>query len=325
MLSDAPFTSPWSPEVLISEDFKLPVLQDNDDDDLFHLYQSTYNLDNRSPLESLSSSLTSSSECSIEDLYADGDEESFMFDIDADTCIQGLEANLNDLIDCSTMVSVDWLDSDISSNNSYSSSETWSPMSIPAASQAFTCSTVQSVTKCHQCRVKTSHCSTKQHSTKYHNCTVRSAPCKKWSHMTKSERSKTIDELSLLISTELSLREQMDIVKIINPTATLSKQTTEFVIDLNVIDDLKLEKIQNIVHYHCVQCTDLTDNHSCHSPNRKFSKKSKSQDRRPKVPKQRVQKEYRQKLKEKRSGLFVKEERLAVSETIVEEEIDILG
>jgi hypothetical protein len=48
--------------------------------------------------------------------------------------------------------------------------------------------------------------------------------------MTKSERSKTIDELSLLISTELSLREQMDIVKIINPTATLSKQTTEFVI-----------------------------------------------------------------------------------------------
>lgn len=56
-----------------------------------------------------------------------------------------------------------------------------------------------------------------------------------------------------------------------------------------------------------------------------FDQKNKSQDRKPKIEKLRVQKEYRQKLKEKRSGLFVKEERLAMSETIMEEDIDILG
>ena len=54
------------------------------------------------------------------------------------------------------------------------------------------------------------------------------------------------------------------------------------------------------------------------------------QDRRPsqRVPKNRLKKENRQKLKERRSGLFVKEERLAVSATDIgeiEEDIDILG
>ena len=54
------------------------------------------------------------------------------------------------------------------------------------------------------------------------------------------------------------------------------------------------------------------------------------QDRGPsqRVPKNRLKKENRQKLKERRSGLFVKEERLAVSATDIgeiEEDIDILG
>ncbi|XP_045176195.2 protein FAM199X-like [Mercenaria mercenaria] len=318
MLSDAPFTSPWSSDVFITGDYKLPAVEDSDEDDsILDLYKSTYEVNNNQwhvERVSGSSSMTAGSECSSDELYIDGDDDAFVFDIESDVYMQGLESNLNDFIDssCNVNWSDDDDDDDDDSNSSIGSSGTcspdkdWSPTSIPAASQAFTCSTIQPSSKCQSRRLK-------------------NTPCKKWSHMTKSQKAKTVDELSLTISNDLGLREQMEIIKVINPAATFSKQTTQFVIDLNTIDDIKLEKIQDIVNFHCVQSNDITDNHNSHSSNRKFSKKNKSQDRKPKVPKQRIQKEYRQKLKEKRSGLFVKEERLAVSETIMEEDIDILG
>lgn len=53
--------------------------------------------------------------------------------------------------------------------------------------------------------------------------------------------------------------------------------------------------------------------------------RNKSRDRRPRIDRQRIQKENRQKIKEKRSGLFVQEEILAVSSSNMEEEIDVLG
>lgn len=320
MLSDAPFTSPWSSEVFINGDYKLPAVRDSDDDDdILDLYKSTYEIDNEGNTEQMTGSthMRTSSEGSNEDMYIEADDDdAFVFDITTDVCMQGLESNLNDLID-STMGNVHWSedddedDDDNSSRSSRSTSSTpspdkdWSPDSIPGASQAFTCSTIQPSFKCQSRRLK-------------------NTPCKKWSHMSKSQKAKTVDELSLTISNELGLREQMEIIKVINPSATFNKQTAEFVIDLNTIDDVKLEKIQDIVNFHCVQSNDIT-HHNCSHTSKKFSKKNKSQDRKPKVPKQRVQKEYRQKLKERRSGLFVKEERLAVSDTIMEEDIDILG
>jgi hypothetical protein len=51
--------------------------------------------------------------------------------------------------------------------------------------------------------------------------------------MSKSQKAKTVDELSLTISNELGLREQMEIIKVINPSATFNKQTAEFVIGKN--------------------------------------------------------------------------------------------
>ena len=57
--------------------------------------------------------------------------------------------------------------------------------------------------------------------------------------------------------------------------------------------------------------------------------KAKNDRRSHRVPKTRLRKENRQKLKERRSGLFVKEERLAVSTVAsgdgAEEEVDVLG
>ncbi|WAR01824.1 OGRL1-like protein [Mya arenaria] len=90
--------------------------------------------------------------------------------------------------------------------------------------------------------------------------------------MSSSDRLKLIDELSLTISHQLDLREQMEIIKIIDPSANLNQQRMEFVIDLNVIDDVKLQKIQDIVNFHCVQSSDHLDNQSQASPSKKFSK-----------------------------------------------------
>jgi len=48
--------------------------------------------------------------------------------------------------------------------------------------------------------------------------------------MSSSDRLKLIDELSLTISEQLDLREQLEIIKIIDPTANLNRQHMEFVI-----------------------------------------------------------------------------------------------
>lgn len=316
MLSDAPFTSPWSSEVFITGNYKLPLDEGSDEEDvILNPYKST-TYDNQPQMDSVSGSsvMTAGSDCSLDDLYIDGNDDGFLLDVEIDSCVQGLDSNLNDLIDLSVLGSVTWSDDedDWSSNSSVSSatsrspSKDWCPLDAPEASQAYTCSTIKP-------------------SSKYQSSRLKTLPCKKWSHLTKSQKAKLVDELSLTISSELGLREQMQIIKIINPSATFSKQSSEFVIDLNAIDDVKLEKIQDIVNFNCVQSSDVTRDHHSHNANRKFSKRNKSQDRKPKVEKLRVQKEYRQKLKERRSGLFVKEERLAVSESIMEEEIDILG
>ncbi|KAL4225171.1 hypothetical protein ACF0H5_015863 [Mactra antiquata] len=303
MLSDAQFTSPWSSDVLITGDFKLPIIDDSDGDEdiqgLYNSYQYAYDVDNHSYLGSISGSscMTTSSDCSTDDLYVDGDDDGFLLNIEASTSMQGLD----DLID-STVMNDNNVISDVLSlekDNNMSSLVT-----IPEASYAFTCST----------RLSSKHCSA---------CRRNKTPCKKWSHMSKSEKAKMVDELSLTISRELGLREQMDIIKIIDPAASFDKKPSEFVIDLNSIDDSKLEKIQDVVNTHCIHSPDINDNHK--KQEKKFTKKSKSSDRKPRVAKQRSQKEYRQKLKEKRSGLFVKEERLAVSTMTIEEDIDIVG
>lgn len=303
MISDTAFTRPWSPEVLLSQDFRLPVIDDDEDSN------DVLEFEDKEIVCYTYSSGTSiaSSECSSDDLYHD-DDETFLQNVHLSSCLlAGLDTS--DISESLNLDTLGWTDpSSLVSSSDYSLDNDWCPV-IPEASQAFTCTPVPNK----QCR-----------------CRHRRRGNKKWSKMTRDERLETVEELSSTVTDRLGLREQLEVIRIINPLADISTTESEFFIDLEVIDDNKLEKIENIVNFNSSQSPE--PDHLCrntYESSKKFSKKTK-QDRRPsqRVPKNRLKKENRQKLKERRSGLFVKEERLAVSTTDhdeIEEDIDVLG
>lgn len=51
-----------------------------------------------------------------------------------------------------------------------------------------------------------------------------------------------IEYLSRKVSTEMGLREQLDIIKIIDPCAQISPTDSEFIIELNCLTDEKLKQ-----------------------------------------------------------------------------------
>ncbi|KAI5085630.1 protein FAM199X, partial [Silurus meridionalis] len=51
-----------------------------------------------------------------------------------------------------------------------------------------------------------------------------------------------IEYLSRKVSTEMGLREQLDIIKIIDPSAQISPTDSEFIIELNCLTDDKLKQ-----------------------------------------------------------------------------------
>lgn len=304
MISDTAFTSPWSPEVLLFQDFRLPVVEDDEDSNSILEEQS------KEILAYTYSSGTSiaSSECGSDDLYHD-DDEAFLQNVQFSSCLlAGLQTS--DISESLSLDSLDWTDpTSFATTSDYRLDEDWySDPVVPEASQAFTCTPVTT---------KQSHC--------------RQRRCKKkWSKMTQQEKLETVEELSSTVTNHLGLREQLEVIRIINPLADASTTDAEFYIDLEVIDDEKLEKIEDIVNFSGSRSPE--PDHRCRNTYRsskKFSKKTKH-DRRPshRVPKNRLRKENRQKLKERRSGLFIKEERLAVSmvdNNDNDEDIDVLG
>lgn len=314
MLSDAAFTSPWSSEVFITGGSLMPMF-DDDNADLDLSEFSFKESDSRDTLSSLSY-ITTGSECSNDDLFVDGEDDLFLRQpAIIDAMETSIESDLSISIDNADLVD-NWACSDflpgpiINTAVSVSRVDDIPIPNIPEAStQAFTCTTISA-----------SHSSQSQRLNHLTN--------KRWSQLSRQEKLKLVEELSATISCDLGLREQLDVIKIINPLTNINNIDKEFVIDLESITDVKLQQIQNIVHLHCQQHADDSDpGRGTHPRDKKFSKKNKSQDRRPsgKVPRQRVQKDIRQRLKERRSGLFVKEERLAVSTVNIEEEIDVLG
>lgn len=52
-----------------------------------------------------------------------------------------------------------------------------------------------------------------------------------------------IEYLSRKVSTEMGLREQLDIIKIIDPCAQISPTDSEFIIELNCLTDEKLKQV----------------------------------------------------------------------------------
>ncbi len=57
-----------------------------------------------------------------------------------------------------------------------------------------------------------------------------------------------IEYLSRKVSTEMGLREQLDIIKIIDPSAQILPTDSEFIIELNCLTDDKLKQVINYTH-----------------------------------------------------------------------------
>lgn len=55
-----------------------------------------------------------------------------------------------------------------------------------------------------------------------------------------------IEYLSRKVSTEMGLREQLDIIKIIDPCAQISPTDSEFIIELNCLTDEKLKQVGGV-------------------------------------------------------------------------------
>lgn len=77
------------------------------------------------------------------------------------------------------------------------------------------------------------------------DCMKNSPGRKPWamSYMISSSQVEYIEYLSRKVSTEMGLREQLDIIKIIDPCAQISPTDSEFIIELNCLTDEKLKQV----------------------------------------------------------------------------------
>ncbi|GAB6028945.1 hypothetical protein CHUAL_004740 [Chamberlinius hualienensis] len=174
-----------------------------------------------------------------------------------------------------------------------------------------------------------------------------------WSDMSVDEQQIAIEYLTNIISNELGLREQLDIIRIIQPSATVSPADTEYTIDVTLLNDDKLcrvreylRKAQRNQHHEKKGRSKNNSNHqydqSCKSGSSSkglsTTKSEGTKNRTPKVPKEKERrkpltyknsKELRQIKKERRSGLFIREEVLSLSAEMMiideDSDIDILG
>ncbi|XP_066038134.1 protein FAM199X isoform X2 [Chamaea fasciata] len=71
-----------------------------------------------------------------------------------------------------------------------------------------------------------------------------------WSDSEFEWQVEYIEYLSRKVSTEMGLREQLDIIKIIDPTAQISPTDSEFIIELNCLTDEKLKQVRNYIKEH---------------------------------------------------------------------------
>ncbi len=59
-------------------------------------------------------------------------------------------------------------------------------------------------------------------------------------HLSSSEQVTVIEEMSQVISSEMGLREQLEVIRIINPTAKVSPTDREFVIGEQIIPVIEI-------------------------------------------------------------------------------------
>lgn len=169
-----------------------------------------------------------------------------------------------------------------------------------------------------------------------------------WSSMTSGEQRRTVEALTEAIGHRLGLREQLDVIRIIDPTAVLDPSADrEFAVDLRHLDDHKLRQIADYVRS-SVEALDVAADKpevtgqgsrkrgrrpqnnpqsasgrsspaSLNAPVNKRERckrpRQRQQQRRRRVVKTQEDKARMQMLKEQRSGLFVHEQVLTLTST----------
>lgn len=154
---------------------------------------------------------------------------------------------------------------------------------------------------------------------------------KAWSKMSSEEHISAVECLTRIINDEMGLREQLEIIRIISPDKKLLPSDTQFVMDLNMINDEKFRRIKEIIKFHGLNLNEKQngDNFSECSANScpqgyKLAKRElrlrRAQQR---LIKHTQRKETRQILKESKSGLFTKTEVIPLSQVLPEEDIEV--
>ncbi|CAB3999317.1 Hypothetical predicted protein [Paramuricea clavata] len=138
-----------------------------------------------------------------------------------------------------------------------------------------------------------------------------------WKEMTSSQQTETIEHLTRVVSSSMGLREQIDVIRIVNPKAVVTATDTEFEIDLELLNCEKLERIREYVKQHGVQTVKNSKNNqgSLRKTKRKDLNHHRSKVKADKEQNALLSRVYKQLLKEKRSGLFHNEQVISMSKT----------
>ncbi|CAF1252536.1 unnamed protein product, partial [Didymodactylos carnosus] len=166
----------------------------------------------------------------------------------------------------------------------------------------------------------------------------RSSTTKTWAKMSLDEQSRIITELTTIINEQLGRREQLEIIRILQPDGVqIQKNQTEFILDFQSMNDEKYRRIRNIIKFNVETFNDYSCNtrQDTLSETNSLSNKSSSansggtnsqQDpmkRIEKILRLRQRKEQRQALKEQKSGLFLKHEVMELTRCDEDIEVDI--
>ncbi|CAF1325587.1 unnamed protein product [Adineta steineri] len=152
----------------------------------------------------------------------------------------------------------------------------------------------------------------------------RQLPTKLWSKMTSDEQTSATDDLTLIINRQLGRREQLEIIRILQPDGPqLLPYQTEFVLDFSDMNDDKHRRIKNIIKFNLIgnsgSMNDESDGYSSLSSN----KSDPLHQRIEKALKLRQRKEQRQAAKEHRSGLFNAQHHQVLELTKCDEDIEV--
>ncbi|XP_035219921.1 protein FAM199X-B-like isoform X1 [Stegodyphus dumicola] len=70
---------------------------------------------------------------------------------------------------------------------------------------------------------------------------------KLWSKMSSEEQLQTLHALSEIVTCHMDIREQIEVIKIIDPSAVISPDDKEFALDSSFLNDVKLKKIRDFI------------------------------------------------------------------------------